>query len=543
MSINQNHPIAQIILFIAIVGNVFMGVSRRLGDLMLGLLIILIHQFFHFQGNGGSRKQDIIDQIPVTMASALKKFNLDFKTTIYAVCPDCHFTYAPRFLPGSDSPIYPSECLNNPTPESVCNAKLLNDPADAASIQKSFVYHHFHDYVASLLARADLEDYIDQACDRVMESVNKKSSPPTFIKDFFDGEYVHSFNGPDHKLFVDRPDGEGRLFFVFNVDFFSAEGQTIRGPSASIGLISGACLNLPLSIRYQPQNMYLAGIIPGPKEPSKTELNNYLRCLVDDLLVSWERGVRYSRTARHTNGRTTRSTGAIFVNDLPAARQVNGSASHSSNHYCHRCNRVHRDTLCDFDINSKTWEPRRVDELRSAAEAWKMAPTLKAQELCFKESGYRWSELWRLPYYDPVRMLAVDSMHCLLEGAVQYHFRELLGLKETTAKARQPTIPAFSYEFQLPSQSYIDQHLNKKLDQPHILQIHTLLTSSFGEEGKDRNSDIESLDQILRNQLQKKNLNALKFVAETLKSTPSSDTGKTLQKADFIQDLLTWVRL
>ena len=96
-----------------------------------------------------------------------------------------------------------------------------------------------------------------------------------------------------------------RYLFVFNFDFFSAEVQTIRGPSASCGIISAACLNLPLSIRYKPENMYITCIIPGLAEPHGTALNHYIQLVVDDLLTSWTHGVRYSCTANHPHGRMT----------------------------------------------------------------------------------------------------------------------------------------------------------------------------------------------------------------------------------------------
>ncbi|KAK6988825.1 quinon protein alcohol dehydrogenase-like superfamily, partial [Favolaschia claudopus] len=35
--------------------------------------------------------------------------------------------------------------------------------------------------------------------------------------------------------------------------------------------------------------------------------------------------------------------------------------------------------------------------------------------------GVRWSEMWRLPYWNPSRMLVIDAMHCILEGLVHYH--------------------------------------------------------------------------------------------------------------------------
>ena len=45
-------------------------------------------------------------------------------------------------------------------------------------------------------------------------------------------------------------------------------------------------------MRYKPENMFLAGVIPGPKEPPLTALNHYLKPLVDDLIDFWETGVR-----------------------------------------------------------------------------------------------------------------------------------------------------------------------------------------------------------------------------------------------------------
>jgi hypothetical protein len=370
---------------------------------------------------------------------------------------------------------------------------------------------------------------MDKACDNLMESIRRKDSLP-FITDFFQGEFVRTFKGADGKLFVDRPADEGRYLFVFNVDYYSAEGQTIRGPSASVGLISGACLNLPLDIRYKPENMYIVGIIPGPKEPSKTELNHYMRPVVNDLLVSWERGVHYSRTARHSKGRTSRSAAAIFVNDLPAARQVNQSAAHTSHHYCTRCHCYHKETLCRTDITSPDWQPKDVDDLRAQAEAWRTAQTIKDQENLFKMNGLRWSELWRLPYWDPPHMLAVDSMHCLLEGLVQYHFREVLGLTETAANARLEIIKPFEFKFALPDADYIPKTKN---DLKHISQIHNLLSAPIGEEGEDDNTHLATLTARLTG----KNQGALRFVLDSVTAEP----GASMTKPQYAEALTVWV--
>jgi hypothetical protein len=51
-----------------------------------------------------------------------------------------------------------------------------------------------------------------------------------------------------------------------------------------------ACLNLPLEHRYKPENMYLAGVIPGPKQPSLDNLNHYVRPLINDMVDAWDPG-------------------------------------------------------------------------------------------------------------------------------------------------------------------------------------------------------------------------------------------------------------
>ena len=130
-------------------------------------------------------------------------------------------------------------------------------------------------------------------------------SPLTFTTDIFEAEFLRSFEGlQDGKLFFDRGE-EGCYGFSLNADFFNIEGMNIRSPSTSCGIISMACLNLPPEIRYKPENMYLAGIIPGPKELQLTELNHYLEPLMDDMSESWEKGIHFSRTAIYPTGHTT----------------------------------------------------------------------------------------------------------------------------------------------------------------------------------------------------------------------------------------------
>lgn len=524
-----------------------MGVSRRMGDLLINLLTLLLHHLLNHSATSPPSNSFILNQIPKTLETALKKFNLDPEIITYAVCPSCHSTYRPtgdHNLPKAT--MYPAECNNRPTPDSgLCRASLLEFDEDGrAKPRKTFHYRPFHDYVASLLSQKDLEAFMDESSDDFLAQVRKGSPPPSYMTDIFDGEFVRHFKGPmaTQKLFLDRPGTEGRYLFAFNVDFFSAEGQTIRGPMASCGLISAVCLNLPLHLRYKAENIYIAGIIPGPAEPHKTEINHYMRIIVDDLLLSWERGVLYSRTANHEKGRVARCAMAFSVNDLPAARMISQWAHFTSHHFCSRCYCFHLSNLGRCDITSPDWRPREMGELRAMAEAWRDASTLAEQEALFKKNGIRWSELWRLPYWDQSRMLVVDSMHCLLEGLAQFHFREVLQLKDVMARAREESGVAFELAQLFPDEAYVSERKLSVNDLKHIPHIYAYLVAPIRDNDDDsaiafeNNLPITTRDSLSKRLFQK-NLKALQFVTESLSLTLSV---KKLKK-HYVDALVEWV--
>ena len=151
-----------------------MGVSRRDGDMIMGLVNVIL--FLAFQQPDGilqSRHEDIISEMPQNVSAALSKFDLDSQTTIYAVCPACHCIYKPAFKTDSAVRVYTEFCTNHPHPESAeCGERLLHRGSDGMETPiKPFVYHDFNDYLAGLLSHADLEDVMDRSCDTLMEEL------------------------------------------------------------------------------------------------------------------------------------------------------------------------------------------------------------------------------------------------------------------------------------------------------------------------------------------------------------------------------------
>ena len=223
--------IVQIAVFLGIFTTVIVSASRNNGDFIMGLLNILL--FYAFSSDGDSilelHHQEVLGEMPGNINSVLSKFDFQFKTTIYAICPKCHCTYAPLYNPGDSTPQYPSHCTHSPNAESgPCGAKLLSNTNASSSSKpiKPFIYHSFHDYLASLLSHPDLETLMDKCCNDLNDSLG--SPPPELVSDVWEAQFLWTFDGPTKGVpFVCQSGGEGQYAFVINVDFFNIEGMRI----------------------------------------------------------------------------------------------------------------------------------------------------------------------------------------------------------------------------------------------------------------------------------------------------------------------------
>jgi hypothetical protein len=122
---------------------------------------------------------------------------------------------------------------------------------------------------------------------------------------------------------------------------------------------------------------------------------------------------------------------------MPAGRKINGFAGHGSKkHPCLFCC-ITKDELNNFDW--RQWKPRDAAVLREAAFRWRDAPNDAERTRIYNEHGVRWSELWRLRYFDPIKMVIVDGMHAIFEGLIQFHSRQVLGIDDPEKDERPPT--------------------------------------------------------------------------------------------------------
>ena len=214
-----------------------MGVSHRKGDFILNVVWLFLDWVCK-----GSKHYSILDQLLSTVETILGRFDLKGKTTTFAACPMCHYTYPPTFISGSTVPEYPITWKNCPYPDSdPCSSPILKDSVsdDRIPSSKPYIVADFHDYLANLLSQKDLESVMDHRCDDVMVSIWQDNQPPNYVSDVFNAKFIRTFEGPQAgKLFIDRPGHEGQYLFAININFFASECMTLQGANTSSGVIT-----------------------------------------------------------------------------------------------------------------------------------------------------------------------------------------------------------------------------------------------------------------------------------------------------------------
>ena len=229
-----------------------------------------------------------------------------------------------------------------------------------------------------LLSRPGYKEHMDSTWE-------SNTSEDSVMHDIFDAKFIRGFKGPDGRSFS-LGGGEGHYIFSLFVNFFNPYTNKQSGKKSSVGLISLVCLNLPPSICYKPENMFLFGIIPGLKEPPLTALNRYFKSLVDDLIDFWETGVKFSKTYNYDTGQLICCVLLLLACNLPAARKTAGFASAAHKHFCFICHCTcsqHGYDNLDYDM----WRKKTNSECRSFASRFEAVEHEETRTELFKQSG------------------------------------------------------------------------------------------------------------------------------------------------------------
>jgi len=160
-------------------------------------------------------------------------------------------------------------------------------------------------------------------------------------------------------------------------------------------------------------------------EPERT-VNSFLSPIVDDL-ESLEKGT----LLLHPNFLAFRARLLCITADLPALRKLLSFCGHSGKTGCSKCKkrgnpiRSEKGKVKYVWDDLKTGKPRKHVEARSAAQAYKEVENQNQDRVHLKKRFFRDNPLYRLHYYDPIRMHVVDSMHNLFLGIVKTHLEEI----------------------------------------------------------------------------------------------------------------------
>jgi hypothetical protein len=116
-----------------------------------------------------------------------------------------------------------------------------------------------------------------------------------------------------------------------------------------------------------------------------------------------------------------------LVCDLPATRKAAGFAGHGFNigAFCSFCLQSFKDIV---NVDVSTWPRRTYEDHLAIATQWRDAASSAIRNEIYSKFAIRWSELLRLPYWDPTRFTVLDAMHNLFLGDLAHHIRNVLGI-------------------------------------------------------------------------------------------------------------------
>ncbi|POV99926.1 hypothetical protein PSHT_13313 [Puccinia striiformis] len=355
--------------------------------------------------------------VPGDIRLIIRDLHLDPEIKRTICCPRCFYLYP------VDDP--PHACTARATRRSQkCHEPLYKSVArnpSSPQVCRYFSTQSFMDWLARFLSRPGIEDLLDKSLSTTAESAS--------ISDIWDSNMWKTLKTSDGKQFTGY---SGNLVFSLNVDWFNPSGNKTAGKHISLGTIAMMCLNLPPHLRASHDNIFLAGLTPGPSEPTVTQINHVLEPLVNELKELWT-GVKFDSTINFPGGRIIKVMLGPIVCDLPAIRKVLGMAGHSSHkNMCSFC-RVTKEKIDRVDLDRI--RPRIADVLRKQAENWKNATTLDERKEIFETYGVRYSILFKLPYFDPLTSAVVEPMHNIFLGLLKNHGQALFGLKSLEKKS------------------------------------------------------------------------------------------------------------
>ena len=208
--------------------------------------------------------------------------------------------------------------------------------------------------------------------------------------------------------------GDDQYRLLLNVDFYQAHKFT----QYSCGGIYLVVLNLPREERLKIENMILVGIIPDFGKYSKEpDIRTFIEPLVSELTDFWD-GIQVE-----VEGKKEIIKAALFIisSDLPMTKKLAGFVGHTAYLGCHRCYHVFSGNIrlktkrySGFDV--KSWKPREFEQHKQHVAEIIAAKSKTTKMLLQRKYGVKPTPLLKLPYFNPITMVACDIMHSCFLG-------------------------------------------------------------------------------------------------------------------------------
>ena len=396
--------------------------SFKISNAALTALLKILKQFFLYIGHVFELKpiHRIGDCIPLTLSTVYRNLSLkkyDFNT--FVVCPSCHsiYDYSKCFevkFGRKESkkcshvfhPNHPHISHRKP-----CDTTLLKTVRRKRSYDlepfKVYCYKSLRQSIEQLVKR---KGFIDKC-----EKWRSREVPDGYLCDIYDGAVWKHFNSQDKDYFLSNPHC---YLLTLNVDWFEPFERGVY----SVGGIYLTVQNLPRVDRNRIENIIIVGVMPGPKEPNKT-INSYLTPLVLELKEAWSNG--FTITVQGVDLCIKLAISCVTC-DIPATRKVAGFLSHNAALGCNKCLKKFQVSFgegADYSgYNRQEWTARSLAQHLASLEAVQREVTKTGRQSKEAERGVCYSILIDLPYFDPCKFVAIDSMHNLFLGTAKHAF-------------------------------------------------------------------------------------------------------------------------
>ncbi|POW10934.1 hypothetical protein PSTT_05682, partial [Puccinia striiformis] len=345
-----------------------------------------------------------IRNIPKDIRTVISWLQLSPRLNIYVCCRECFAIYddsdstpdlcTHSYIHGkastSDTETSSKRDHKNPSDLSVCNQPLYKSGDHRTPIRRYATQDMFY-WRARLFSRPDVEDALDLSAGR-----SRKPYDPHCVKDIQDSRIWKQFADPEGHQFTAQ---SGNLAFGMFTDGIN---QMVTDNPASM-FLSRSLYFLPIEIGRNPENVFLAGIAPGPQEPSLELVNWIIQPIVAQLNTLWKAGLSLSQTHQNPSGRRIFAALLPFFADLPALRCSLGFASFAA---------------------KRIWPKGTLENQKIWALEFDNCKTRSEQKRLLEDHGTQYLELLKLEYWNIIDYYVVDSMHNLLLGLINWHTRQ-----------------------------------------------------------------------------------------------------------------------